>query len=139
MPTHMLLVSPAPRKSGGVLPGKFDARLGDRSIVEASRTPFCDGARALLAQGLAAPGDLLVMRHTGSQHDALRAMVGVAARLTVDETSGNGTPRFVRWKPMPRITSEGASPMRETDPQAIPLVPPSGSRDSVVREGTKVV
>jgi hypothetical protein len=102
MPSHVLMVSPAPRKSGGVLPGKFDAWLGERLIVEASR--ICDGARALLAQGLAAPGDLLIMRHVGSEHDALRAAVGVAAELTVDETSGNGTPRFVRWKPMPRRT-----------------------------------
>jgi hypothetical protein len=38
-----------------VLPGKFDAQLGERLLVEASRTPFCDGARVLLAQGLAAP------------------------------------------------------------------------------------
>jgi hypothetical protein len=73
MPIHVLMVTPAPRKSGGVLPGKLDARLGERPIVEASRTPLCDGARALLAQGLAAPGDMLVMRHAGSDHDALKA------------------------------------------------------------------
>jgi hypothetical protein len=116
--THVSTVSPAPRKSrqGGTIPGKFEARLGERLIVEASRTPFCDGARTLLAEGLAAPGDLLIMRHAASPGcDAIKAAVGVAAALTVNETSGTGTPRFACWKPMPEIPSEGAAPMREND------------------------
>jgi hypothetical protein len=106
MARHSLVVSPTPAR-----PGRFDVRLADSSqfFVESSRVPFCDAARALLAGGLAAPGDLLAMRHAGSTHDALKAAVGVAARLTVDETS---TPRFAGWKPMPPRTSEGAASMR---------------------------
>jgi hypothetical protein len=146
--THVLLVSPAPRKGrdvirddlrtnaegggempnvsnggcdqasavrrppGGTIPGKFDVRHGDRLIVDASRTPFCDGARVLLAEGIAVPGDMLIMRHAGSDHDALKASVGVAAKLTVNESSGNGTPRFVPWRPMPSRPSAAGPPMR---------------------------
>ena len=110
-PQHkVLVVSPALHKNGGTIPGKFDARLGERLIVEASRIPFCDGARVLLAKGLAAPGDLLIMRHAGSDHDALRAAVGVAAKLTVNETVG--TPRFVRWRQMPEKLHTVNAPMR---------------------------
>jgi hypothetical protein len=64
-------------------PGKFDAFHAERQIVAASQTPFCDAARALLAEGLAAPSDVLVMSHGGSAHDALKASVAVAAKLTV--------------------------------------------------------
>jgi hypothetical protein len=120
----VLVVSPAPRKSrqGGTIPGKFEARLGERLIVEASRTPFCDGARVLLAQGLAAPGDLLIMRHAGSGCDALTAAVGVAAGLTVKEETADGKPRFVSWQPHPRgqPNDQGVAPMRETEPP-VPL------------------
>jgi hypothetical protein len=89
-------------------PGRFDARLGDRLIVERSRTPFFESARVLLGEGLAAPGDMLEMRHDGSEHVALRAAVGVAAKLTVSEVSG--PPRLVSWKPMP--SRDRGIPMR---------------------------
>jgi hypothetical protein len=121
--THVLIISPTPRKSGGTIPGKFGARLGDRLIVEASRTPFCDGARVLLAEGLAAPNDLLVMRHAGGSCDAVKAAVGVAAGLTVDEES---TPRFRKWQPHPIYngyrTVQGDAPMREND-RPVPDLP----------------
>ena len=111
MPVHIIHVAPART------PGKFAAFLGERQIVAASRTPFCDGARALLAEGAAAPSDLLIMRHTGSEHDALKAAVGVAAKLTVTES--NGPPEFRPWKPMPQRTIAGDAPMRETGVQAL--------------------
>jgi hypothetical protein len=42
-------------------------------------------ARALLAGGLADPSDTLVMRHAGSEYDALRARIGVAASAGGDD------------------------------------------------------
>jgi hypothetical protein len=44
-----IFISPSPSSNQG----GFDARLGDRLIVERSRTPFCDSARVLLAENLA--------------------------------------------------------------------------------------
>src|SRR3974377_1351708 len=115
MPVHIIHVAPART------PGKFAAFLGERQIVAARRTPFCDGARALLAEGTAAPGDLLVMRHAGGEHDALKAAVGVAAKLTVSEETNPGRPRFVSWTPHPKAPPmlSGDAPMRETGVQAL--------------------
>jgi hypothetical protein len=148
MTIQTILITPA-------RPGRFDARLAgsDQYLVEGSRTPFCDAARALLAAGLADPGDTLAMRHAGSEHDALRARVGVAAKLTVDETAGNGTPRFVRHRPdrFATLQQEGSqgvgisSPMRSGDLPATPIAPtgagqriepPAGSPAASVREDT---
>jgi hypothetical protein len=89
-------------------PGRFDARHGDQLLVERTRTPFCDGARALLAAGLADPGDRLVMRYAGSESDALISTVGTAAKLTVPEEP---KPRLIKWKPHPGVSL--APPMRE--------------------------
>jgi hypothetical protein len=85
-------------------PGRFDARLlgFEQFLVESTRTSFCDAARILLAAGLAHAVDLLVTWHAGSEHVALKAAVGVAARLTVDEAS---TPRFARWRGRPHPRS----------------------------------
>jgi len=88
-----------------------------------SRAPFCDGARALLADGTAQATDLLIMRHAGREHAALKAAVGVAAKLTVTETGG---PRFVNWvapeargyKAAPVVMER--APMRETEDEAVP-------------------
>lgn len=49
---------------------------------------ICDCARALLDQGLAAPDDVIVMRHAGMQHTVLGATVGKAARMA--ENVGTG-------------------------------------------------
>jgi len=120
-PTVCLEPPEAPHVAPARTPGKFAAFLGERQIVAASRTPFCDGARALLAEGTAAPGDLLVMRHAGGEHDALKAAVGVAAKLTVSEETNTGRPRFVSWTPHPKAPPmlSGDAPMRETGVQAL--------------------
>jgi hypothetical protein len=65
--------------------------------VKRSTTPFCDAARALLAEGIR-PNTTLVMRHAGSAADALRSSVGVASKLAVWD-DGIGKPIFGRWKP----------------------------------------
>ena len=124
---HILIVAPAERidKFGVLkkLAGKFDAFIGERKVVVASRTPFCDGARALLADGMAQPTDLLVMRHAASEHDALKATVAVAAKLTVDETASTGTPRFVPHRPFEAKMGKNVgvrADMRETGDEAFP-------------------
>jgi hypothetical protein len=81
-----IVVSPAST------PGRFEARL-DGELLCAARTPLLSAARVLLDRG-ASPTDTITMRHAGSHTVAMRSTVGVAAKLTVDETSGNGTPRF---------------------------------------------
>jgi hypothetical protein len=108
--------------------GRFDARLPDSAqfLIEGSRMPFCDAARALLSAGLAAPSDRLIMRYVGSEHDALRASVAVAAKLTVREETADGKPRFVPWTPHPSPSPrvQGASPTRLMTEEA-PGQPPS--------------
>jgi hypothetical protein len=74
-------------------PGRHEARLGQVLLCKSAQ-PLLDGARALLAMGCD-PSAALVMRREGSDLDALRTRVGVAAGLTVDETNI----RFARWKP----------------------------------------
>jgi hypothetical protein len=93
----LIIVKPAPYEKGrpNKVTGKFEARLEDgRMIVRASRTPFCDAARRLLDEGVD-PGTQLIMRHAGSETDALRSTVRVAAKLTVD----NQKTVFHKWIP----------------------------------------
>jgi hypothetical protein len=105
------------KRNGDLLPSKFTAFHDERQIVTASRTPFCDGARALLADGTAQSSDMLIMRHAGSQVDALKAPAGVAARLTVSES--NGPPEFRPLKPLQSIA--GKAPMLEPGDEATTL------------------
>jgi hypothetical protein len=77
--------------------GRFEARLdGDDRVLCVSRTPFFDAARELMANGYD-PNLTLIMRHAGSDTDSLRAKLGTAASLTVEETDYG--PKLRRWKP----------------------------------------
>jgi hypothetical protein len=79
--------------------GRYDALVDGRVLVRRSRQPLLDGARARLAEGVD-PGTRLVMRHAGSEVDALLATsVGAAAKLTVQETDSGS--RFRPWKAFP--------------------------------------
>jgi hypothetical protein len=87
---------------GAMFEGTVDGR-----VVVTSHQPFLDAARVLLSGG-ADPGDKLIMRHEGKDFDALSALVGVAAKLYVNETSrGAGLPSFApvpeqpHWEPPP--------------------------------------
>jgi hypothetical protein len=79
----------------------YDAYLvGEDRILCSSKMPFLDAARVLLNDGIATPDDILVMRHAGSDVNALSAPAGVAAKLTIEEREIScRPPRFVRWKP----------------------------------------
>jgi hypothetical protein len=77
-------------------PGFFEARLaGGEPVVAASRTPFFDAARRLRDLGMDGAA-VLVMRNADSNTECLRATIGVAAALTVEE-SGFG-PVFRRHR-----------------------------------------
>ena len=82
--THVIAVLPHMRPDGTKHANAFEARLaGD--VLCVSETPLLDGARALLARGIAQLDDTIIMRHGGSRVDALRARVGVAAGLAVED------------------------------------------------------
>jgi hypothetical protein len=75
--------------------GRFDAYYGgsDRLLVANTPTPFLNGARALLAEGLAAPDDLVVMVHRlNPLAECLRAKVGKAAKLDRGKSAAAAPP-----------------------------------------------
>jgi hypothetical protein len=75
-------------------PGRYCAQLEGSTalLVPSSRQPFVDSARALLASGHD-ENAVLFMRHAGSDAIALKAKLGTAAKLAVEE--GPNGPRFV--------------------------------------------
>jgi hypothetical protein len=82
--------APYPKKWAGL----FEARFNGRVLVAGSRQPLLDAARVLVSEGHD-PETTITMRHAGSDHDALSAKLGVAAKLTVDEAHT----RFHKWQP----------------------------------------
>src|SRR5262249_44705977 len=74
-----------------------DATVNGELLVRSSRTPFTATARVLLDRGIDS-NSWLIMRHRGSEVDALRGKVGVAARLTVKEPD-RGRAHFARYVP----------------------------------------
>jgi hypothetical protein len=90
-------------------PNHYEVRHRDVLLCRTAQ-PLLDGARRLLAEGCD-PSARLVMRREGSELDALRTRVGVAAGLTVDETNT----RFARWKPrFSQIGRSGVAPFRRS-------------------------
>jgi hypothetical protein len=91
--------------------GYFQARLqqSNEVLVKNSRQPFLDGARVLVAKGYD-PNTSLVMKHMGSDIVALRAPLGMAAKLSVEE--GPHGPRFVgfRTDPKTRVAAPPIAP-----------------------------
>jgi hypothetical protein len=84
--------------------GRYRVYFGPRMLVAGTRTPLLDCARELIRLG-ADPDAIVVMRHAGTSNDALRARLGTAAGLTVDE----GRCRF-----RPVRSGDTASPVRQT-------------------------
>src|SRR5262249_6475146 len=79
--------------------GLFDARVDRQVIVAKTREPFLSACRVLLQRGWD-PNRVAVMRHACSSTIALKAPIGVAAGLTVEEGSGERI-RLRRWRPPP--------------------------------------
>jgi hypothetical protein len=68
------------------------------------RVPSCSAARWLLANGKAERSDTLRTRRLieGEEVPCMKGAVGWFADRTVDEgDSRDGTPRWVKWRPMP--------------------------------------
>src|SRR5882762_8721168 len=75
--------------------GRSSASLPDGTVlVGSSRQPFLDAARVLIAAGYD-PDSWLEGWRPGATAFALRARLGIAAGLTVDETKTV----FAKWKP----------------------------------------
>jgi len=75
--------------------GRFEARYGEASeVLLVSRQPLLDTARVLIRVGCR-PDAIIAMRRQTSTSDDLRAPLGIAAKLTVDETRTV----FAKWKP----------------------------------------
>lgn len=82
----------------------FSATLpGGRVLVRASRQPLFDGARALLAEGVA-PATVISVRHRGSRIIAMQSTTGEAAKWTVEEADRGGLRRR-SWRPNPMAHS----------------------------------
>jgi hypothetical protein len=92
-----IVVSPPIRQNAGLHPYDFDCWLEDGQLLCTSRQPFLQATRVLIALGHD-PATTLAMRHNDSKVESLRARLGVAASLSVDEHNGT---RFVSWKPFP--------------------------------------
>ena len=60
--THAIAVSPHVRADSTKHPNAFETWLGG-DVLCISETPLLDGARALLARGIAQPDDTIAMRH----------------------------------------------------------------------------
>ena len=95
--------------------GQSSASLPDGTVlVQASRQPFLEAARFLLNLGYP-PETWIEGWRSGATEFALRARLGTAAGLTVDETKTV----FAKWKPF--LSSAVASPVRYSDGAATSL------------------
>jgi hypothetical protein len=95
--------------------GRSRASLPDKTVlVASSRQPFLDAARVLIAAGYD-PGCWLEGWRVGATAFALRARLGIAAGLTVDETRTV----FAPWKPF--SPSAVSSSIRHSDEAATTL------------------
>lgn len=75
--------------------GTFDAWHDGELICDQTKTPFLSAARVLLQRG-ADPNEMLEKVRCGSDQVDMRAPIGVAAKLNVNET-GFG-PKFRTFK-----------------------------------------
>ena len=129
---HVIVVSPHMRSDGTRHSNAFEARLGG-AVLCVSETPLLDAARALLARGIARPDDTIVMRHAGSDVDAIRARVGVAADLTISDPAGGRRTALRRWEEFAR-----ARPRIARTPSRLPGQPPAGkSHPGACRAGAR--
>lgn len=120
-PVIRLIVEPAPHR-----PGAFIARLDSGEVVvQRTRQPLADGARALLGRGFA-PSTPLTMRHAGSRHDSFRpAPIRAWANWTFTEGEATAL-RRQRWSPreMPiAAVTEGQKSISATVGLGYPALP----------------
>jgi hypothetical protein len=102
----ILRVHPNCRSSAGLSDGTV--------LVSRSRQPLLDAARVLIQQGYS-PSARIEMWRPGASQYAMRGVLGVAARLTVDETRTT----FAQWKPF--SSSAVSSRIRSSEEDAATL------------------
>ncbi len=111
-----VVITPAPRGAG-----RFEVRLdGDDRLLCVSRTPFFDAARELVAAGYD-PNILLILRYSGSEVDCLRARLGMAASLSVEETDYG--PKLRGWKPMRTLSVTPSIASDQSEATTLPSNP----------------
>lgn len=101
-----IIVTPAAGRHGA-----FAARLeGNSTVLVTSRAPFLASARKLIAAGY--PRDaMFMMRHEGAKEFALKARLGKAAKLTIEESAHGPVFRTVRDGPPSAVAgSQGPVP-----------------------------
>ena len=108
---HAVLITAVPLGQG-----QFEARCDGEVIVARTRAPLLDSARALLAAGYD-PDTVAVMRHTGSDIDALTARIGTAARFYVEESAHGPVLRAVRKASPGAVDRAPIAQTREAPPQ----------------------
>lgn len=74
---------------------RYRVWLGDEVLIESSREPLCESARAMVERGVTGR---LQMRRRGSTRIDMQGLIAVLATLTVSEGRAHG-PRFVKWSP----------------------------------------
>jgi hypothetical protein len=116
-PPLVIIISPVTGR-----PGRYQARLPDAEVLcESTRTPFLDGARILIERGADPNSTFEMKRDAAAPHYDLRARLGVAASLTVDESRKTA---FRKWKPFsPTPVAPGIAPNRDPVSE-----PPGGER-----------
>jgi hypothetical protein len=90
--------------TGEPLPGVFAWEVSDLGLVGKSRQPFLDACRAI-SRAASSPSGFAVLAWAGRPGWALRARIGVAARVTTTEERRDGGPRFALhrdWGQLPR-------------------------------------
>ena len=118
---HVIEVSLHIPPDGTKHPNVFDTRLaGSDEVLCVSDTPLLTAARALLKAGKADPGDVIVMRHAGSSAIALRAKVGAAAGLTVEDRPSGQRIRLAKYQPRTNAASPGIAHTPPTAPEPLP-------------------
>jgi hypothetical protein len=75
---------------------RYRVTRNEVTLIESTKNPEFDSARALLAQGIV--GQLEVWRR-GAGFPAMRLDIEKGAKLTVEEGDREGL-RFVRWRPI---------------------------------------
>ena len=84
--------------------GRSRASLpGGTVLVASSRHPYLDAARILIAAGYD-PDSWLEGWRPGTKAFASRARLGIAARLTIDETKNS----FAKWKAFPQSAASSS-------------------------------
>ena len=91
------LVPVCEKSANGAKLGRYDAVLPDGRVLVRSRQPLFDGARKLLAEGVA-PDTALTTRHQGSAIIAMHSTVGEAAKWTIQESDKGGLRKRL-WRP----------------------------------------